>query len=243
MRMSKELFSNEADFHYLIALQCLADSEKPLGSWIMKEKMENLGDSISLASVGRLLKELDGLGWTELVSSQGRILTLKGQRQLEGMQSDVERLKIEAEMKKATDPENAQDIIDLLNVRVIIESEVIKSVIENATDDEIGLLEESVKQHKQCVSIGEDSELLPINFHQVLCTLSCNRFLNSVLKLLIHEELRLEEKFPEIATKLRDAHHLVEHELILEAVKARDVEKAVLLTKDHIQKLIQSVIN
>lgn len=241
--MSKELFSNEADFHYLNALQCLSDSEKPLGSWIMKEKMQNLGDSISLASVGRLLKELDGLGWTELISSQGRILTVKGQRQLEGMQSDVERLKIEAEMKKATDPENAQDIIDLLNVRVIIESEVIKSVIEYASDEEIGLLEESVKQHKQCVSIGEDSELLPINFHQVLCTLSCNRFLNSVLKLLIHEELRLEAKFPDIATKLRDAHHIVEHELILEAVKARDVEKAVLLTKDHIQKLIQSVIN
>lgn len=243
MKMSKELFSNEADFHYLNALQCLSDSEKPLGSWIMKEKMQNLGDSISLASVGRLLKELDGLGWTELISSQGRILTVKGQRQLEGMQSDVERLKIEAEMKKATDPENAQDIIDLLNVRVIIESEVIKSVIEYASDEEIGLLEESVKQHKQCVSIGEDSELLPINFHQVLCTLSCNRFLNSVLKLLIHEELRLEAKFPDIATKLRDAHHIVEHELILEAVKARDVEKAVLLTKDHIQKLIQSVIN
>ena len=179
----------------------------------MKEKMESLGDSISLASVGRLLKELDGLGWTELVSSQGRILTAKGQRQLEALQIDVERLKIEAEMKEATDPENAQDIIDLLNVRVIIESEVIKSVIENASDEEIGRLEDSVKRHKQCVSMGEDTELLPINFHQVLCTLSCNRFLNSVLKLLIHEELRLEEKFPEIATKLRDAHHLVEHEL------------------------------
>ncbi|KQL36878.1 FCD domain-containing protein [Psychrobacillus sp. FJAT-21963] len=243
MKMSKELFSNESDFHYLIALQCLSDSEKPLGSWIMKEKMESLGDSISLASVGRLLKELDGLGWTELVSSQGRILTAKGQRQLEALQIDVERLKIEAEMKEATDPENAQDIIDLLNVRVIIESEVIKSVIENASDEEIGRLEDSVKRHKQCVSMGEDTELLPINFHQVLCTLSCNRFLNSVLKLLIHEELRLEEKFPEIATKLRDAHHLVEHELILEAVKSRDVERAILLTKSHIQKLIQSVTN
>lgn len=241
--MSKELFSSESDFHYFIALKCLSDSEKPIGSWIMKEKMEKLGDSISLASVGRLLKELDGLGWTELVSSQGRILTIHGQRQLEVMQNDFERLKIEAEMKKATDSENAQDIIDLLNVRILIESEVIKSVIENASVEEIGRLEDSVKQHKECVRIGGDSELLPINFHQVLCTLSRNRFLNSVLKLLLHEELRLEEKFPTIATKLRDAHHIVEHELILEAVKARDVERAVFLTKDHIQKLIQSITN
>lgn len=237
----KNLFSSQSAFHMFIALKSLVDSERPLGSWTMKERMESQGSKISLASVGRLLKELDNLGFTELVPGQGRKLTQLGYQQLENMQSDLERKKIEAEMKDATNLENKQDIMKLLQVRKIIEPEVVKLIVEEATDYDIEKLARSVEEHKCGLAEGKNVELLPINFHQVLSDISCNRFLNSVLKLLIHEELQLETEFPRIAAKLREAHHLAEHELILSSLRDRNAELAVYYTKQHIQKLIDSI--
>lgn len=237
----KNLFSKQSTFHMFIALKLLADSERPLGSWTMKERMESRGGEISLASVGRLLKELDILGFTELVPGQGRMLTQLGFEQLEAMQSELERKKIEAEMKDAAKFENKQDIIKLLQVRKIIEPEVVKLIVKEATDHDIEQLARSVEMHQCGLAKSSDVELLPINFHQVLSDLSCNRFLNAVLKLLIHEELCLESQFPSIAAKLREAHHLAEHELILSALKDRNAELAVHYTKQHIQKLIDSI--
>ncbi|KGR89659.1 hypothetical protein CD30_16025 [Ureibacillus massiliensis 4400831 = CIP 108448 = CCUG 49529] len=237
----KEISFTQFNHNLFIALNCLANSDKPLGTWILKERMEELGVSISLASVGRLLKEMDRLELTEKKNSLGRILTEVGFLELERMKSLVERQQIEHEVKEATDAENPQDIIDLLKVRLLIEPEIIKQIVGHASIEDIQLLQETVCVHDKYVREKIEVNTLPMSFHSIVSDLSCNRFLGAMLKLLIHEELKLEEKFPDIAQKLRQAHHLDEHKLILDAILSRDSEKASYYSKMHIQKLIDCI--
>nr|WP_106779524.1 FCD domain-containing protein [Lysinibacillus timonensis] len=237
----KEVISTQVNYNLFVALHCLANANKPLGTWILKEKMEELGVNLSLASVGRLLKEMDRLDLTVKVNSQGRVLTDQGVLEFERMRLNMERQQIEEEVKEATDTASPQDIIDLLTARLLIEPEIIKDIIEHAAEEEIKLLEETVKIHDTYVREQKEVNTLPMNFHILISELSCNRFLGAMLKLLIHEELKLEEKFPKIAHKLRQAHHLDEHKLILEAIVSHDVEKAIYFSKMHIQKLIDCI--
>lgn len=237
----KELIPTQYNYNLFVALTCLANSSKPLGTWLLKERMEDLGVNISLASVGRLLKEMDRLELTVKRNSKGRVLTEIGALEFEKMRSNFERQQIEHEVKEATDTESPEDIIDLLKARLLIEPEIIKLIVERSSEKEIKLLEETVTIHDTFVRENKDVHTLPMNFHYLISELSCNRFLGAMLKLLIHEELKLEEKFPVIAQKLRQAHHLSEHKLILDAIVVRDSEKAVNFSKLHIQKLIECI--
>ncbi|BDH60941.1 GntR family transcriptional regulator [Lysinibacillus sp. PLM2] len=237
----KEINFTQFNQNLFIALNCLANSDKPVGSWILKERMEELGVNISLATVGRLLKEMDRLELTEKRNSLGRILTEAGVLELERMKQLMERQQIEHEVKEATDAENPQDIIDLLKARLLIEPEIIKQIVSHASIENIQLLKDAVCEHDKYLREKIEVSTLPINFHSIVSDLSCNRFLGAMLKLLIHEELKLEEKFPEIAQKLRQAHHLDEHKLILDAILNRDTEKAVYYSKMHIQELIECI--
>lgn len=225
-----------------IILYSLSKSKKPLGSWVLKEEITKCGESISFATVGRLLKQLDNVGLTRLVQNKGRVLTEKGYYYLEKLRNDLEKKKIEGELKDSIHPKNIMDITELLKIRKIIEKEIIKLVVANATNDDIKQLERTIFLHHTSDE-SKDKEIPLIDFHALLSEISRNRILDSVLKLLIHEELMLEEKFPDIAKKLREAHHIEQHKQILEAVKKRDLDSAIKHTEEHIQHLIDSVYN
>lgn len=240
MQTIKLYFTEEIDFYKYVILQCLTKTDKPLGSWVLKERLSHMEVNLSLASIGRYLKVLDYEGLTKLVQSQGRKITSSGLNYLNKLEGDIKRKQIGSEMEQAANPESKQDIIDLLHVRKIIEVEVVKSIINHGASG-VTKLENSVESHLQCVKKGDDPDLLAINFHQILSDMSCNRFLKSVLNLLINEEMMLEEKFPEFAEKLRDAHHIVDHECILKAIKEQNLEEAIYYTENHIENLIKSV--
>lgn len=243
IQSKRKYFSQDTDFNRYVILYCLSKTDIPLGSWILKEKLLQMGVNLSLASIGRYLKSTDNQGYTTLIKNQGRKITKFGLKYLKNLEENIKRKKIGSEVEQAATPESKQDIINLLKVRKVIEVEVVKSIINNDVTDGIKMLRESVESHLKCVEEGKDPKDLAIHFHQILSELSCNRFLTSVLNLLIYEELMLEAKFPEIAEKLKDAHHIIDHKRILDAIRKRNLPNAIYHTEKHIDNLINSVID
>lgn len=152
--------------------------------------------------MGRLLKQLDNVGLTRLVQNKGRVLTEKGYYYLEKLRNDLDKKKIEGELKDSINPKNISDITELLKIRKIIEKEIIKLVVANTTNEDIKKLERTICMHHTSDE-SNDKEVSLIDFYALLSEISRNRILNSVLKLLIHEELMLEEKFPNIEKNYR----------------------------------------
>jgi hypothetical protein len=243
MRVLKGYFNKESDYNSFLLLRILKLSDKPVGSWILKERMAESEVNLSLATIGRLLKELDQKKYTRLISSQGREITSNGKVFLTKLERNITRFGIENEVMQASNPNSYEEIIDLLHARKAIEVETIRLAVLNATKEDIELLEQSIASHKDCMNKGNGPGVLAINFHVIVAEISCNRFLSSALKLLIHEEIEMERKFPELASQLRAAHHIFDHKLIVETVKEQNVEKAMRYMSGHMDKLIQSISN
>ncbi|WP_040681278.1 FCD domain-containing protein [Paenisporosarcina sp. TG20] len=74
----------------------------------------------------------------------------------------------------------------------VIEIETIKLIVQHTRDEHIKLLQDSVDNH--VAGIDKESNF-SINFHEIIAELSDNRFLCSALKLLLHEEVIMENKF------------------------------------------------
>lgn len=241
MNNLKGYFAKESEFNSFVLLKIIKMAEGPVGSWILRERMIDYQIDISLATIGRLLKELDQKKHTKLIQSQGREITSEGIKYLERVEEGVTKYELQFEVMQASTPTNHREIIDLLRARKLIETATIRQVVQNATEKDIELIEQSISSHIDCVEHGKEPGIAAINFHALLADLSCNRFLSSALKLLIQEEVEMERKFPEIAEKLRAAHHIVDHQLIVNAIKQRDVEKAAHYMCEHLDKLISSI--
>ncbi len=63
-----------AEQEYFV-LHLLSISEEPLGAGSIREELARSGMDLSEASVGRLLRGLDGRGFTTRIGFQGRLLT------------------------------------------------------------------------------------------------------------------------------------------------------------------------
>lgn len=235
-------FQDDDFLREYIILKVLSGSKVPLGSWILKEKLGDYELDLSIASVGRLLRELDNKGFTRLVKNQGRLITEKGMNYFTTVNQDMARFNIEREVIEASNPNSPKQFLELIHARKIIEIETARLAAIHATEEDIEKLENSIQTHSDHISHHEeDSPKVGCNFHELIGQASHNRFLWSVLKLLIHEEMELEEKFPYPATSIQGLHYIQDHQDILKAIKERNEEQVTILMEKHMNKLIEEI--
>lgn len=239
--MRTGLFSSRVEMLFYLLLHFIADKAEPVGAWGLREDLLDLGITCSTATIGRYLKEMDYKEYTIQQSNQGRILTPVGLAHLDSIEERLERVRMQDELSKAVKITEYGELVDLLYVRRALETEAARQAARNATAEDLVSLKRSVDAHKDIVRQNQDPTEPALDFHTVIADISHNKFISSILSMLIYEERKIESVMETLVTRERGRIYVKEHEEIAQAICSHDVEKAASLMHKHTDKLCKAV--
>lgn len=228
-------FDSKTDAIKFIIMSIMNESGKPLGSGALRTLLINQGVSVSTATVGRYLFELDNVGITELLGNKGRIISAKGKDEFSKLEKRVVRYSIHSGVKEAAEVTDYGQLIKLYKVRKALEVEAITECINDLNDSYIDKMQETIDDYYDKINKGEDFLEPSLNFHVLLVESSRNDFLIAVIKMLIFEQMDIEKKLDFLDTREHGKQYAKSHEKILEALKRRDRNKAVALLSAHLE--------
>lgn len=241
--MQLGVFKTKADLIEYLLVLTIGEKPGPTGSWSLKNDLEQLGINCGTATVGRYLKSLDVNGFTRQVSNQGRELTPYGKIWLEEMGEKIDRAKIRNNVSHVIRINEYAEMVDLIRVRKLIEVYAARLAAQNATEDDLNSLEESLKRHHKYVDNNLDPVDPALDFHIAVAQASRNKFLYGVLSLLTYEEKQIEAKIETLKTREMGNVYVVKHEKIANAIRNRDAAKAAELMEDHMQEILEEIEN
>lgn len=128
-----------------------------------------------------------------------------------------------------------EDIKDICTIRILVEGIASKRAAENITPEELEELEETVELEEFYTDRNDIARLIRLDnrFHKILFNASKSLPLKHMLG-TFHHYLR-KNRSMSYGIPGRARKSLEEHKAILEAIKARDGEKAERLTTEHVK--------
>lgn len=137
----------------------------------------------------------------------------------------------------------AQDIRDIYAIRSLLEGLCAKWAVSNLSDQRLEELEEILYLSDFHASKGHYEQLLELDnrFHEALYVASNSRTLKHVLSDFHHYVQRVRRA--SLLTEERALKSIEEHRAIVEAIKAKDGDKAEHLTNLHIKNTAQNVMD
>src|SRR5439155_7144212 len=117
-------------------------------------------------TIGRRLRELERKNFLGKVTREGRAIKPSGVRMLQKAAKDHQVRSSAEEVLKLLRSNRLQDIIDLLNVRRIIEGESARLAAMNAPPRAIGKLEDTVRKQKNSLKRGGLAVEEDVRFHE-----------------------------------------------------------------------------
>ncbi len=131
----------------------------------------------------------------------------------------------------------AEELRELTDVRVVIETEVIKLAIGSASDKQINNLKSLMKQGRRYVKKNDRKELMRIDheFHIGLAEAAQNSVYVELVKFLKQRSNPLWFLTITGPEKLQEVQN--EHEAIVDAIIKRDKKSAAIAIKNHLNKL------
>ncbi|WP_020614852.1 FadR/GntR family transcriptional regulator [Paenibacillus daejeonensis] len=234
-------FSTRVETIEYLLLQYLLKNLEPVGSWVLKVVLDEKNVAVSTATIGRILKDTDAKGYTRLVGAQGRVITEDGISYVEEQTNRLERERLQKNLIHAAQPENLQELLDVLHARKALECETSRLAAERADHAALAALKEHLECHEQCVTERADPSRAALDFHATLAKASGNKFLIAALDILFFEQWRLESQIHELITRKRGAGYAHQHRSIVEAIMQADADEAERLMKMHMQVVIDDV--
>lgn len=184
--------------------------------------------SVSRTVVRDALKTLAGLGIVTIRHGMGAYIN-----EVDAAE-DVSRLSVLLQISQGT-------LEELFQIREILESKAAYWCAQNAKDDDIQYLEDIVRKGKE-LNEGSKLSLLDAEFHLKIVEAAGNKVLMRLMVNLLDLTGEIRGKVLEVPGRQRLS--VLEHEMIVEAVKQRDPDLAYDSTLQHltkVQKAIQSV--
>jgi len=226
------------DLDYAI-LRTLQASRQPMGSWSLYYLLREHGHDVSAPTIGRKLREMEGLNLLGKSTVEGRIITPAGMRLLRKAAQD-EQIRARADkLLKALDGRKQKDIIDQLTVRRIIEVESAGLAALHASRASIAKLEEIVRKQKDAIKKGRLGVGEDVGFHEALAKASGNKIISTTVHLL-----RSQEWMNYVVTQIRTkvgTRLAVDHQKIISALKKRNSSLARKAMERHLNQLIADV--
>ncbi|MDK2836685.1 MAG: GntR family transcriptional regulator, transcriptional repressor for pyruvate dehydrogenase complex [Thermosediminibacterales bacterium] len=223
----------------LLVLEIIRDSNEPVGSWVIADKLVEKGYSVSSATVGRILNKLEKMGYLEKEKFRGRVITKKGE---EAIKTTNVINKIEFHKKKLEKYINTkvlEDFLMILEARKSIERTTARLAAENITQEEIAELERILETQENNYRMHKSISQNDLDFHKAIARASRDK----VLETLYHI-ISLSGQQSEIFEYLREkvgAPYMVSHRKILEALKKGDPDESEKSMIEHIENLIKDV--
>lgn len=231
--------ANNMDEKELMILEFVSDSDKPIGSWALVERLEERGVNASSATIGRILNKLERMGYVKKKQFKGRVITDKGE---EAIKIANHMNKIDYHKKRLDEYINTnvlENFIMVLEARLSIEKETARLAARHATPGEIEEMENVL--HSQEKKYSEQSSIASsdIEFHRAIARASRNKVLESLYNIVSYSGQQ-SELFEYIRKKV-NSPYMVSHWKILDSIKSHNEELAVECMKEHIHSLMEDV--
>ncbi len=130
-------------------------------------------------------------------------------------------------------------VIELMEMRILLESQIIRWVIERATDEELESLKRVIEEERKFGRDLSESSLEPrAEFHRLMAEMSGNSLAVKALNAIKGELDMQRNRYLDLPMETWESF-MNEHEEILKHIINRDAAKAVKEMKAHIQKMKQ----
>lgn len=223
----------------LTILEIVAKVTEPIGSWYIVNEFEETGITISSATIGRLLNQLEKKGYLEKHGIKGRTITKQGK---EKIKSEYENLKLEEHKKTLDNLINSKVLhkfLMVLEARKAIERTTARLAAEHISNEELDRLKINIEKqqsdYKDNNSIAQDD----IDFHKTIALASRNEALYS-LYMMLSLMGQQSELFEELRKRV-NRHYMSSHKEIYEALEEHSPEKAELYIVRHLDQLALDV--
>lgn len=238
--MELNCFGSKNDAVSYFILDYIARTKEPVGSWVLSAMLQYGGLEISVASVGRILIDLDIKGYTVAIKNKGRIITEEGINCLKEKNVQVEHELIQKRILKSTTPNDYYELLDLTIARRAVEMECAKLAAQNATLEQKNYIVKALEVHKVKTIAGNDPTKEAFDFHMTVAEATNNRFFIATVQLLVYFNKIIEAAFPELATRNSECLHL-EHRKITEAIVNGDSKEASLQMYNHMTTIYETI--
>jgi GntR family L-lactate dehydrogenase operon transcriptional regulator len=227
---------SEIDF---AILQTLHKHGQPVGSGTLHYVLRKRGDNLSAPTIGRKLRDLEHRGLVAKVSVEGRVLTTAGRKLLHRLERESSLESSGDQLLRALKRGGRKDIIDQLSARRVIESETAALAAANATPQQIDALEQLIAQGYDLVEHGDTGIKADTDFHDTIAHASGNSIL-AALVVMLRSQVWLSQLIAAMRAKV-GGRLVVDHEEIVNAIKAHKADKARKAMEYHLDKLISDV--
>ena len=235
------VFKNESEIVLFLLTREMSQAKGPMGSGILKEKMDQIGIEYGTATIGRYLRSMDLKGYTLSKGNQGRVLTEEGRAWLAKMEDNLARARVREESTSALKVNKYSDLIDLMKARKAIEVETVRLAAENASEHEIAELRKTITIYYRYIAQKKDFVDPALDFHSIIADMSHNRFMKAMLEMLVFEEKQIENTIEQLETRERGGTYVVEHDDITRAIEERNSDLAAELMDRHMDGILSAV--
>lgn len=223
----------------LVALQLIANESTPVGAARLEHEWRSHGIEKGEATAGRFLRQLDLAGFTCLQNrTRGRTLTPLGEDRLQDLQRAEMASHAEEALRTALDISNRDDLIELLEVRKLVECETARRAAIHATPADIRDLHALVTA--DCSATDETSMRESMAFHRAVAQASKSQLLIAFMNLLQdptneHLENALSQ-ITRVSGITESLHH--EHHTLVAAIENGLPDEASSIMETHFSRLI-----
>lgn len=211
-------------------LTAIKEAEAPIGAMFLSRKLD-----IPPATIGRMLKEAEDRGYLVSVSNKGRQLSAEGEAYLQDITLlDTKRLAAN-KLIQSTMRASSEYVLEVLQIRKLIEPYSAMMACEYATDEQLNELELLLLEHTLVVKgggLGSDQDL---RIHLAIAKCTGNVTLYHILELLLTEN----DVYTTLATipSAAKRSQIVSHDALIHAILARNKEGAKLAMEAHLEQL------
>lgn len=217
------------------AILSIIAREGPIGQVAIGFELRKHGVERSVPTIGRRLQDLEFEGLVRKAAVPGREITAKGQEVLNQLRAEA-MLKVSGTpLLKTLTRGDKKHLLDLLEVRRLLEEKSAALAARRASAETIAKLEELVTAQVASIKRGDLGVREDVKFHLEIARASDNSVLASLVALL-----RQHHRYNLAVTSIRaqvGSRLVVDHGAILDAIKNKDPVAARMAMRRHLRAL------
>lgn len=215
-------------------LKAIQQSKVPVGAVHLSGEL-----GIPSANIGRTLLQLEQDGMIEKVQNKGRVITKRGETYLEEWNQRNKKIQVADELIRAASAENGRDLQDILLVRQLLEGYTAALCAEKIAPETLTELEDIQFDYIYEVKHGRSGSEEDLKFHLKIAEIAGSRTITWILNLILTDK----DAYAEFTRAAMGSNGLKynEHELILDAIRKKDGERARAEMEKHLSRVIDNV--
>ena len=220
-------------------LKIIRDSDKPIGTWVIENKLNEKNIEVSTATVGRILSKLENSDYLEKFKNEGRIITSEGKLAIKKAEN-IDLINFHQEkIDEIISTEILENFLTVIQARKAIERATCRLATKNISNEDLMNLREIIERQNKKLKNGESIAEEDLQFHRTIANASGNAILESMYNIIstfkqqstLFEYMRSQIKSP----------YSKSHMKIYDAMKNRDEDEAEKLMAEHMDNMIVDV--